>query len=171
VNKNIGAAIHEGEALARIADLGSFKVTGSISDAQLGHLHTGMPAIIRINETEIRGSITNVYPAVENGIATFDVQLNERNHKLLRPNLKVEVFLVTATGNNVMRVANGPAFSGLESQDIFIVQDGKAIRRKVQVGMSNFDYIELKSNVKPGDVVITSDMSEFKHSKEITINN
>jgi len=82
--------------LARIADLGSFKVTGSISDAQLNYLHNGMPAIIAINETEIRGSIINVYPAVENGIVTFDIQLNERNHKLLRPNLKVEVFLVTA---------------------------------------------------------------------------
>ncbi|WP_343307902.1 HlyD family efflux transporter periplasmic adaptor subunit [Chitinophaga niabensis] len=171
VNKNIGAVIREGEALARIADLSSFKVTGTISDVQLNHLRTGMPAIIRISETEVRGSITNIYPAVENGIVTFDIQLNERNNKLLRPNLKVEVFLVTATGNNVMRVANGPAFSGLESQDIFIVRDGKAERRKVQTGMSNFDYVELKNNVKPGEVVITSDMSEFKHAKEITINN
>jgi HlyD family secretion protein len=171
VNKNIGAAIREGEALARIADLSSFKVTGTISDAQLNHLHNGMPAIIRINDAEVRGSVTNIYPAVENGIVTFDIQLNERNNKLLRPNLKVEVFLVTATGNNVMRVANGPAFSGLESQDIFIVRDGKAERRKVQIGMSNFDYVELKNNVKPGEVVITSDMSEYKHAKEITINN
>ena len=171
VNKNIGAAIREGEALARIADLSSFKVTGTISDAQLNHLRNGMPAIIRINEADVRGSVTNIYPAVENGIVTFDIQLNERNNKLLRPNLKVEVFLVTATGNNVMRVSNGPAFSGLESQDIFIVRDGKAERRKVQTGMSNFDYIELKNNVKPGEVVITSDMSEFKHAKEITINN
>lgn len=170
VNKNIGATIREGEALARIADLGSFKVTGSISDAQLNHLRNGMPAIILINETTIRGSVTNIYPAVENGIATFDIQLNERNHQLLRPNLKVEVFLVTATGSNVMRVANGPAFSGLESQDIFILRDGKAQRRKVQVGMSNFDYVELKNNVKPGEVVITSDMSEYKNAKEITIN-
>ena len=171
VNKNIGAAIREGEALAKIADLSSFKVTGTISDAQLNHLHTGMPAIIRINETEVRGSVTNIYPAVENNIVTFDIQLNERNNKLLRPNLKVEVFLVTATGNNVMRVANGPAFSGLESQDIFILRDGKATRRKVQTGMSNFDYVELKNNVKPGEVVIISDMSEYKHAKEITVNN
>lgn len=171
VNKNIGATIREGEALARIADLGSFKVTGSISDAQLNYLHNGMPAIIRINETEIRGSIINVYPAVENGIVTFDIQLNERNHKLLRPNLKVEVFLVTATGNNVMRVANGPAFGGVKDQDIFILKNGKAERRKVQTGMSNFEYVELKNNVKPGEVVITSDMSEYKNAKEITINN
>ena len=49
----------------------------------------------------------NVYPSIQNGIVSFDVQLNEQDNKLLRPNLKVDVYLVTATHNNVMRVANG----------------------------------------------------------------
>jgi HlyD family secretion protein len=35
--------------------------------------------------------------------------------------------------------------------------------------MSNFDYVELKDNVQPGEVVIISDMTAFKHSKEIII--
>ena len=38
VNKNIGAAVHEGESLARIADLSSFKVQGSISDNYLDQI-------------------------------------------------------------------------------------------------------------------------------------
>ena len=33
------------------------------------------------------------------------------------------------------------------------------------------DFVEIKDGVKPGDVVITSDMSEYKNSKEVTINN
>ncbi len=35
--------------------------------------------------------------------------------------------------------------------------------------MTNFDYVEIKDNVQRGDVIITSDMSEYKNSKEITI--
>ena len=35
--------------------------------------------------------------------------------------------------------------------------------------MSNFDYVEIKDNVNVGDVIITSDMSEYKNEKEITI--
>src|SRR5690348_7438218 len=110
VNKNIGASVHQGESIARIADLSSFKVTGSISDNYLDQLHNGMSAIIRINETDIRGTVVNIYPSVQNGIVSFDVQLDEQNNKLLRANLKVDVYLVTATHNNVMRVANGPTF-------------------------------------------------------------
>ncbi|MGF7038915.1 efflux RND transporter periplasmic adaptor subunit [Mucilaginibacter lappiensis] len=170
VNKNIGANIHEGETLARIADLGSFKVQGSISDNSLDELHTGIPVIVRINDNQLRGHVTNVSPSIQNSIISFDIQLDDRSSKLLRPNMKVDVFLVTATHNKVMRVANGPAFKGSNLQDIFVVNKGKAERRTVHVGLTNFDYVEIQDGVKPGDVVITSDMSEYKNSTEITIN-
>ena len=171
VNKNIGASVHQGESIARIADLSSFKVTGSISDNYLDQLHNGMSAIIRINETDIRGTVVNIYPSVQNGIVSFDVQLDEQNNKLLRANLKVDVYLVTATHNNVMRVANGPTFRGASAQDVFVLKNGEAEKRTVHIGMTNFDYVELKDNVKPGDVVITSDMKDYKNSKEVVIKN
>ncbi|HTI12787.1 MAG TPA: HlyD family efflux transporter periplasmic adaptor subunit [Puia sp.] len=171
VNKNIGSSIKEGESLARIADLGSFKVVGSISDNYIDQLHSGMPAIIRINETQIRGRVVNIYPSVQNSIVSFDIQLDERSHKLFRPNMKVEVYLVTAMSNDILRVANGPAFKGPPLQDIFVLKGGKATRRTVHIGMTNFDYVEIRDNVQPGDSVITSDLSEYKNAKEIIINN
>lgn len=171
VNKNIGANVHEGEALARIADLSSFKVQGRISDNYLDELRRGVTAVVRINETQLRGTVVNIQPSVQNSLVSFDIQLDERNNKLLRPNMKVDVYLVTASQNNIMRVSNGPAFKGASTQDIFVVNNMKAERRTVQVGMSNFDYVELKNNVKPGEVIIVSDMSSFKNAKEITINN
>lgn len=169
VNKNIGSKISEGESLVKVADLGSFKVTGSISDAFADQVHTGMPVIARINDSLLRGVVMNIHPAVQNNILSFDVQLDDRNNKLLRPNMKLDIFLVTATSKAVMRVANGPAFKGTAVQDIFVVQNGKAIRRTVHMGLSNFDYVELKDNVTPGELIITTDMSQYKHLKEITI--
>jgi HlyD family secretion protein len=171
VNKNIGANVHEGETLARIADLGSFKVSGSISDNSMDQLHSGIPVIIRINDNQLRGHVTNVSPSIQNSIISFDIQLDDRANKLLRPNMKVDVFLVTATHNKIMRVANGPAFKGPAVQDIFVVNNGKAERRTVHIGLTNFDYVEIQDGVKPGDVVITTDMSEYKNSKEVTITN
>jgi HlyD family secretion protein len=169
VNKNIGANVSAGETLARIADLGSFKVAGSIADNSLDQLHSGMPVIIRINDAQLRGQVTNISPSVQNGIVSFDIRLDERNNKLLRPNMKVDVFLVTAARSKVMRVANGAAFKGPSIQDIFIVRDGKAYRRTVHIGLTNFDFVQLIDGVKPGDAVITSDMSEYKNSTELTI--
>ncbi len=171
VNKNIGSTIREGESLVRIADLGSFKVIGSLSDNYIDQLYNGMTAIIRINETKMRGKVVNIYPAVQNGIVSFEIALDELNNKLFRPNMKVDVFLVTSTHNDVLRVSNGAAFKGSSVQDVFVVNNGKAERRTVHIGMTNFDFVEIKDNLQPGDVIITSDMSEYKNAKEITITN
>ena len=169
VNKNIGSTIREGESLARIADLASYKVSGSIADTYSDQLHTGMPAIIRINDTQLRGEVVNIHPSVQNNIVSFDIRLNEQKSPLLRPNLKADVYLVTAAKTNVLRINNGAAFKGTNVQDLFIIKNGVAEKRTVHVGMSNFDFVELLDNVKVGDVVITSDMSEFKNSETITI--
>jgi HlyD family secretion protein len=169
INKNIGAAVREGESLTRIANLSSYKVTGSISDNYIDQLHTGLTAVIRINDVQIRGTVVNIYPAVQNGIVSFDIQLAERSNPIFRPDMKVDVFLVTARHDNVLRVPNGPAFKGTGLQDVFVMQDGKAVRRAVHMGLSNFDYVEILDNVQAGETVITSDMSEYKHATEITI--
>lgn len=169
VNKNIGATVHEGDALARIADLGSFKVDGSISDTYMDQLHNGMPVIVRINDTQLKGHVVNVYPSIQNSILKFDVQLDDRNNKQLRPNMKVDVYLVTDVHGKTFRVTNGAAFKGAANQDIFVLKGGKAERRAVHIGLSNFDFVEIKGGVKPGDIVITSDMSEYKNTTELTI--
>jgi HlyD family secretion protein len=171
VNKNIGANIREGDALARIADLSSFKVQGSISDESVDQLHNGMPVIVLIGDSRLRGHVSNVSPSVKNNIISFDIQLDDRNNKALRPNMKVDVYLVTATHSHVMMVDNGAAFKGANTQDIFVLNNGEAIRHTVHTGLSNFDDIELKDGVKPGDIVITSDMSNFKNADKVTVKN
>jgi len=171
VNKNIGSAVHEGDALVKIADLSGFKVAGSMSDNLLDKIHNNMIAIIRIGNTQLRGSIVNISPAVSNAIVSFDIQLNQKDSKELRPNQKVDVLLVTATRNNVLRIANGPAFNGSNLQEIFVLKNGIAERRTVKTGLSNFDYVEILSGLKAGDEVITSDMGDYKKSKTVTISN
>jgi len=171
VNKSIGAAVREGDALARIADLSSFKVRGTITDNYLSELHTGMAAIIRINDVQLRGTVVNIQPSVQNGIVTFDVRLEERENKLLRPNLKVDVFLVTSSRPQVLRVANGQAFRGGVTQGVFVVTGDKAQKRELQIGMTNFDFVELSGNIRAGERVITSDMSGFQQVNEVTIKN
>jgi HlyD family secretion protein len=169
VNKNIGASVKEGESLARIANLSGYKVAGSISDTQLEELRNNMPAIIRINDTQLRGSVNNISPAVNNSIVSFDVGLEQKDSKLLRPNLKVDVFLVTANRTKVLRLPNGPAFKGSNEQLVFVLKNGIAEKRLVKLGLSNFDFVEILSGLKQGEEVITSDMKAYEYAKQITI--
>ncbi len=169
INDNIGTTVNEGEALARVADLGSFSVAGAISDIYGEKIHIGQAAIIRINEQDLNGLVSNIKPTVTDGVIQFVVQLQEQNHELLRPNLKVEVFLVTQSKSNTVRVANGPIFKGRKQQDIYVVENGIAKRRVVKIGLSNFDYVEILDNLKAGEEVIITDMKAYAHLAEIAI--
>jgi HlyD family secretion protein len=69
-----------------------------------------------------------------------------------------------------MRVKNGPFFTGARDQKIFVIKGDKAIARTVQIGLSNFDWVELLG-VQPGEEVIISDTKEFQHLDEFIIKN
>ncbi|AYQ35414.1 efflux RND transporter periplasmic adaptor subunit [Runella sp. SP2] len=170
VNKNIGSKVAEGEVLARLADLSGFKIIGAISDNYAEQIRIGMGVVVRVNETLLRGTLTNISPSVQNNIVNFDIQLDEKGHKLLRPKMKVEVFPITDAHSKVVRVTNGAGFTGVPVQDVFVLRnDGKAERRTVKVGLANFDYVEILEGIKAGEKVIISDMSKFKNAKEVEL--
>jgi len=169
VNQNIGSKVTEGEVLARVADLGSFRIEGSISDVYSEKVIVGQSVIVRINDHDLRGTIKSIKPTVENDIIKFDIRLKEQNHELLRPNLKVEVFIITKSKNGILRVANGPTFNGRKQQYIYILNEGVAVRKTVDIGLTNFDYVEVKNHLEPGDQIIISDMKNYEHLAEIQI--
>lgn len=171
VNENIGSAVNEGEMLAKLADLASFRVEGSCSDVYAEQVKVGLPVIVKVNETNLRGLITQVKPAIKNGIVQFVIQLDNSHHASLRPDMKVEVFVITDRVAKAVRVANGPAFKGKRKQFVYVLPKGSPVahRREVALGLSNFYYVEVKSGLQAGEQVILTDLSAYEHLDEITI--
>ncbi|GAB4026078.1 efflux RND transporter periplasmic adaptor subunit [Spirosoma gilvum] len=171
VNENIGSAVNEGEMLAKLADLASFRVEGSCSDVYADLVKVGLPVIVKVNETSLRGQITQVKPAVKNGVVQFVIQLDDNRHTSLRPNMKADVFVVTDRTANAVRVPNGPAFKGKRKQFVYVLPKGSQVahRQEVTVGLSNFNFVEIKQGIQPGEQIILTDLSKYEHLEEITI--
>ncbi|MBF9254521.1 efflux RND transporter periplasmic adaptor subunit [Pontibacter sp. 172403-2] len=169
VNSETGSNVNAGDVIARLADLSSYKVQAVMSDAFAGQLQTGAQATVRINETDLSGTIITVDPTVTNGTITFYVALDEDNNQLLRPNLRVDVYVTTATKPNTLRVKNGPYFSGNTNNQVFIVRQDELVRVPAQVGVSNTDYVELENGVQPGDEVVISDMQDYAHMPKVDL--
>ena len=169
VNENIGAAVNPGDVIARIADLSSYRVEAKISDVHADKLIIGGTVRVRVNDRDLTGKIATVNPTVQNGVMTFLAELDDKADRSLRPQLRADVFVVTASKPSVLRVKNGPFYDGLMEHKLFVVEGGKAVRREVTVGASNFDYVELQGDVKPGDEVIISDMKSYLNMSEVSI--
>lgn len=171
VNENIGSSVNEGEMLAKLADLASFRVEGSCSDVYAEQVKVGLPVIVKLNETSLRGLITQVKPAVKNGVVQFVIQLDNNRHASLRPNMKADVFVVTDRVARAVRVANGPVFKGKRKQFVYVLpkEGNVAHRREIETGLSNFDFVEIKQGLQAGERIILTDLSEYEHLEEITI--
>ena len=169
VNDDIGASINPGDIIARIADLTSYKVEGKISDIHASKIIVGNPVRIRIGDTDLSGRITGIQPTIQNGIITFTIELDDKTNPLLRSNLRIDVFVITSFKQNVVRVKNGPFINGSGEQKIFIIDGDKAVRKKVLVGATNFDWIEVINGLKSGEEAIISDMEKYIHKEIINI--
>ena len=171
VNENIGTTVQAGDPLARVADLSSFRVRATISDSYADAPHPGDPVVVRANDTDLRGTVTTISPSVEKGVVTFYAQLDNPHHPALRANLRADVFVVTRAHHGVLRVKNGPFYQGGKEQPVFVLRDGRAVRRTVRFGDSNFDYVQVLSGLQAGEEIVVSDMKDHLATPELTLKN
>ncbi|MBK7599038.1 MAG: efflux RND transporter periplasmic adaptor subunit [Acidobacteria bacterium] len=165
-----GATVQKGALLARIADLGSFRVEAGVSDVHTNRLSAGLPASVKVNETTtLTGSITRINPTVNNGVITLVIGLDEKSSQTLRPNLRVDVQLSAERKENVLRLKKGPFAGGDGSREVFVVRGQTAVRTPVRFGISSAEYFEILSGLLEGDEVIISDMTDYLYAKELNI--
>jgi len=169
VNENIGTTVQAGDALARVADLSSFRVRATISDAYAEALHQGDPVNVRVNGTDLRGTVASISPAVDKGVVTFYARLDDDHNAALRANLRADVFVITRAHHGVRRVKNGPFYQGGKEQPVFVVKDGRAVRRTVRFGDSNFDVVQITGGLRAGEELVISDMKEHLETPELTV--
>ena len=167
----VGASISQGQEIARIADLSSFRVDVTVSDIHARRLQTGLWVRSRINEEEyVKGHIARILPTVEGGIIQLEVGLEDSAHALLRPNQRVDAYIVTARKDRALRVKRGPFISGREGlHEVFVVRGQTAVKTEVRIGIANFEYYEVEEGLIEGDEVIISDVKDYLHLDEVQI--
>lgn len=170
INNQVGAQVAEGTQVAIISDLSHFKVEGEIADTYGDRVAAGGRAVVKIGNEKLEGTVSSVTPLSKNGVISFIVQLNEDNNKRLRSGLKTDVYVMNAVKEGVLRLANASYYVGRGEYELF-VQDGKdeIVKRKVQLGDSNFEYVEVVTGLNPGDKVVISDMSSYKNKNKLKI--
>ena len=170
INNQIGAQVAEGSQIAVISDLSHFKVEGEIADTYGDRVAAGGKAIVKIGSEKLEGTVSSVTPLSKNGVISFTVQLNEDNNRRLRSGLKTDVYVMNAVKEDVMRIANASYYVGRGEYELFVRNSDKEIvKRKVQLGDSNFEFVEVIGGLQPGDEVVVSDMSQYKNKNKLKL--
>jgi HlyD family secretion protein len=170
VNDNLGATVQAGDALARVADLSRYRVRATLADAYADQLHAGDPVLVRLGPgNDLRGTVASISPAVDKGTVTFYATLTNDHHPALRANLRADVLVITRAHRAVLRLKNGPFYQGGQEQPVFVLRNGRAVRRVVHLGDSNTDYVQVLSGLTKGEEVVVSDTKSYLDTPELRV--
>ena len=170
VETQVGTQISQGQQIAMISDLSHFKVEGEIADTYGDRVTAGGKVIVKIGSDKLEGVVSSVTPLSKNGVISFTVQLANDSHKRLRSGLKTDVYVMNAVKEDVMRIANASYYVGRGDYELFVLDsEDEIVKRKVKLGDSNFEYVEVISGLQPGDQVVVSDMSSYKNKNKLKV--
>lgn len=170
VETQVGTQVSQGQQIATISDLSHFKVEGEIADTYGDRVAAGGKAIVKMGSEKLEGIISSVTPLSKNGVISFTVQLTDDSHKRLRSGLKTDVYVMNAVKEDVMRIANASYYVGRGDYELFVLDsENEIVKRKVKLGDSNFEYVEVISGLQPGDQVVVSDMSSYKNKNKLKV--
>ena len=168
-----GQWVQSGQQLSRVVVPGRLKAEIRIPQTQAQEIVLGQIANIDTRTDTIQGKVTRIDPAVRNGTVTIDVSLPENLPASARPDLSVDGNVIIDKLDDVVYVGRPTFGQANQRVSIFkLTDDGSyADRVTVSLGASSVNEIEVKDGLKPGDVVILSDMSQWDGFDRVKIKN
>ena len=151
INDQVGASISQGSNLAILSDLSSFKVEGEIADSYADKITAGNRVNVVIGGEKLSGTVGNVTPSVNNGVIKFVVFLDDQSNTRLRSGLKVDIHVTHAMKDETLRLPTGAYYMGRGDYDLWVVNGERVEKRKVMLGESGFEYVEVLQGLTGGD--------------------
>jgi HlyD family secretion protein len=164
-----GSSVAAGQMVAKVSGLSQFRVEASVSDFYARYLSPGQAVRVVYSGQELPGSVYLLLPESQDGTVKLLVDLAQPDHPLLRNKLRVEAHIVTAAQSNTLVVATGPAINGRGRQSLFVLNDGVAQKRVLDMGLSDGQSHQILSGAKAGERLIVSDTTRFNHLNQFRI--
>lgn len=163
-----------GVGILQVMQMDKLKAYVGVSEQYFTQVYMGMPITVTTDVypgQEFNGKVSRIAPSVNPRTRTFEVEITVDNPSLtLRPGMFArttfnmgEIHSVTVMDLSVQRQ------TGTNDKYVFVIEDGKAIRRIVNTGRQVNDRIEILSGVNAGDMVITAGMSKLVNGTEIEV--
>ncbi len=161
-NANVGDVINPmmgsfspTSGILTLVDFSRIKIRIDVSPADISRVAKGQTAILRVPSLpgeEFRGTVHVVNLAADPLTKKFGVEIAVENPQLvLRPGTFGEITLEVSTREDALVV---PQKAILANEYVFVVENGKAIKRTVTLGLQNSLMIEVTSGLAEGEEVI-----------------
>jgi RND family efflux transporter MFP subunit len=140
--------------LLRMMNLDEIKAKIQVSDADINKIKKGQKVILFVNNSdqEFTGKVSFVSPEADVMSGTFNVEIAVKNRdNILKHNQFARIKVLTKTSENTIIV---PQQAILDANHVFIIENEKAVKKYVTLGLENEYEIEITKGLQDGETVI-----------------
>lgn len=152
-----GQLVNSGTPAFRVADISRLEAVVGVPEREANRIRVGQAAEVRVEgRGSAQGVVARVRPVVdpESGTVQVVVEVEPDQGGGLRPGQFVNVDIVTETLDERLTVPRTAVLVDGAVPRVFIVSEGRAEEREVELGVNQAERVEIRGGVTPGDTVV-----------------
>jgi membrane fusion protein (multidrug efflux system) len=165
-----GSYVTSSSPIATLQDLDPIKIDFVAPEKYAGRLRMGSPVTITVAGIDhpVRGEVYAVEPRIDSNTRSVTLRARAPNpDRMLLPGAFAKVDMNLGQQEDAVMVPSIALVPGLESTTVFVVEDGKAMARAIQVGQRTEEQIQVLSGLRIGERVITSGVQQLRNGAPV----
>lgn len=158
------ASVNSGTLLMKLANLDQLLIKTHVNQVDVARLAEGMSVQFTVDSipgADMTGKVFRIAPTatVKNNIKGFQVEIRiAQPDPRLRPGMTADVVIPISKASDVLAVPLSAVFNEPGDQKVVYVagagEGAPPEKRPVEVGLSNIDWVEIKSGLRENEVVL-----------------
>lgn len=120
------------------------------------------------NDYTIESKISEIASTADPISRTTEINiLLENKNGIIKDGMSLSVGIVAEKMDDVLIITNKALFDFKSSPHVYLIKENKAVRKNVEIGLSDGHYTVIKSGLKEGDEIAVSNISELRDNVDV----
>lgn len=161
-------------SLFMIVDMDKVKAVVDVTEADLAKVAVSKEAYVSVEAfpDKLTGKVTLVSPTLKtiSRTASVEITIDNPSYKL-KPGMFARVTIPVEVRENTILVRRSSVIEDKITGEkyVFVVNNGKSIKRRIEVGLANSDIVEVLSGVQDGEKVVISGQNYLKDGEIVQV--
>lgn len=169
----VGQLVGAGTPVFSIKNTAVIDAEIQVTEAVVPTIDIGTKALVSVSSAGIKdfeGAVTMINPVKDEKTGLFTVKISmENKDSALKVGMLADIILTTASEDNVIKVPTEALISEGDEYYVYVAKGKKAIKTKVEIGITNDTYTEIVRGITGGADIIV-DGKDYLSDKNNEIN-
>jgi RND family efflux transporter MFP subunit len=170
---NDGNYVAARTVLVEVFDSKSSVVRMAVPEAQSQEMQPDMEVSVKLdayNGKTYRGRVSRIYPELDRRMRTRTAEVEVTDNVALIPGMFARLSLKLKSEKEAVVVPSEAAIVTPKGLRVaYVIEDGKAMQRKIATGIEGEGKIQILSGIKPGEQIVVAGNEKLKDGLEIRL--